>query len=738
MPKVSIVITCHNHGRFLPFAIKSAISQTYKDFEVIAVDDGSTDNTAAVLVKYENDPRFTIIHQERKGPASARNLAIEQANGDFILPLDADDIIEKNMLEETVPVLEKNPDLGVAYTQWKTFGDVIKLVLPIEYNFLVLAYHANFIPGCSLYRKQAWKEAGGYNTDMEYGGEAWDLFVRMGEKGWCGGLVSKTLLMTRIHSESMQGLSDKHKQDIINQVVANNKDVYSKNVEAKDWFEAKQLARENRYPFSDVPIPELNDVLIKNLAWPKPASAPKVSIIIPCYNQADLLDEAVNSALCQTYQSFEIVIVNDGSTDNIGEALKKHANNPKIHIINQENQGVASARNNAILTAGGEYILPLDADDMIEPTYLEKTVASLDAEEKAGIAYTYIKFFGNAEREIQQIDFDFMVLAYHGNFMTCTSLFRKTAWEDAGGYNPNMRYGYEDWDLWLGISERGWGVTFVKEPLIHYRQTETSRSDEAHRHLPELYRQLIANHPITYAQPLAEKKWLRFVKQVSDETRFPIGNATSPCFQTYIDNIIFEPVDKPDVSVIITCDHRANTIMESVRSILFQDYRSFEIIIVDLGIAGDAKGELEKLKANPRVAIIDATFSRDLISSTSKAVSGARGKYILMLSNGDVVHKTLLSKATREFNKRTKLGIVYANEQERNGEEAARKIQYSYAALKRQNYIGRHAVFSKHAWLEAGGFKKETLNPDILWGLWLRMGDLGWAGKLIDEPLVLQ
>ena len=108
---------------------------------------------------------------------------------------------------------------------------------------------------------------------------------------------------------------------------------------------------------------------------------PKVSVIIPCYNHGEYLDEAVESVLTQTYQNFEIIIVDDGSTDQSTIDLLKVYRKPKTRVIRTDNQGLASARNNGIKEAKGEYILPLDADDKIGKEYLKKAVKILDENE---------------------------------------------------------------------------------------------------------------------------------------------------------------------------------------------------------------------------------------------------------------------------------------------------------------------------------------------------------------------
>lgn len=115
--------------------------------------------------------------------------------------------------------------------------------------------------------------------------------------------------------------------------------------------------------------------------------SPKVSVIVPCYNLGQYLDETIDSILAQTYQDFKIIIVNDGSTDGDTIELLKTYNKPKTQVIHTENQGPSAARSAGIPLAKGQYILPLDADDLIGDTYLEKAVEVLDKDPSIGIVY---------------------------------------------------------------------------------------------------------------------------------------------------------------------------------------------------------------------------------------------------------------------------------------------------------------------------------------------------------------
>lgn len=195
---------------------------------------------------------------------------------------------------------------------------------------------------------------------------------------------------------------------------------------------------------------------------------PKVSVIIPCYNQGAYVAEALDSVLAQPCRDFEIIVVNDGSTDPETRAILERLERPATRVIHTANQGLAAARNNGIAQAAGQYILPLDADDRIGPGYLEKGAAVLDRHPEVGFVYCLARLFG-AKRGMFYLNRGGLGDMLLDSRVFCSALFRKADWEAAGGYNSNMRHGWEDWDFWLSLLEQGKSPYLIPEVLFHYR-----------------------------------------------------------------------------------------------------------------------------------------------------------------------------------------------------------------------------------------------------------------------------
>jgi glycosyltransferase involved in cell wall biosynthesis len=225
---------------------------------------------------------------------------------------------------------------------------------------------------------------------------------------------------------------------------------------------------------------------------------PKVSVIIPCYNLGAYLDEAVDSVLAQTFRDFEIIIVNDGSTDESTMNLLANYNKPKTRVLHQENQGVSSARNNGIRISSGEYVCCLDADDKYHPEFLEKTVKVLDEDgaHQYGFVTTWFYAFGEKDAIWDTLDFDPWREAV-SNGIHVASLFRRECWEKRGGYSVSLA-GYEDWDFWISIVAMGYEWANIKEPLFSYRVRANSKVNRDKQNRITLYRQIIRNNKDFY------------------------------------------------------------------------------------------------------------------------------------------------------------------------------------------------------------------------------------------------
>jgi glycosyltransferase involved in cell wall biosynthesis len=201
---------------------------------------------------------------------------------------------------------------------------------------------------------------------------------------------------------------------------------------------------------------------------------PKISIIVPCYNQAQFLNEALQSVLAQTYTNWECIIVNDGSPDNTAQiALDWTQKDDRFKYVCKENGGLSSARNAGIEKAKGEFILPLDADDKIGEVYIKLGIEAFNDNPELKVVYCKAEKFGEETGLWHLEPFSIFDLCLY-NMIFCTALFKKKDWEMVGGYDCNMFYGLEDWEFWISILKNGGDVKIIPYIGFYYRITSNS------------------------------------------------------------------------------------------------------------------------------------------------------------------------------------------------------------------------------------------------------------------------
>lgn len=225
----------------------------------------------------------------------------------------------------------------------------------------------------------------------------------------------------------------------------------------------------------------------------------KVSVIMPCYNDGKYIREAIQSVKRQTYTNIELIIIDDGSDDSETLGILEQIKG-EVTLLHTNHLRPAGARNHGIEEATGKYILPLDSDDMIEPSYIEKAVGILEGDGKIGVVYCHADLFGerSGRWELPDYSFDKMLL---DNVVFVTALFYRADWKAVGGFNTEMLAGMEDYDFWLAIMELGREIYQIPEVLFHYRIKPTSRTtgfQSDYLQMQATYRQIYDNHKVFY------------------------------------------------------------------------------------------------------------------------------------------------------------------------------------------------------------------------------------------------
>jgi GT2 family glycosyltransferase len=228
---------------------------------------------------------------------------------------------------------------------------------------------------------------------------------------------------------------------------------------------------------------------------------PAISVVVPCYNAGHFLDGLMDSLARQTLRDFEIVVIDDGSTDE--ETLRKLAElETRVRVIHQENRGLSAARNVGFRAARADLVMPLDCDDRLEPPFLEEGLAVLKSAppDVAGV-FCHMRLIGSGsgllERHFNRFDLLF------ANPMPAGTLIRKSVWQSTGGYDETMREGYEDWEFYIRLMRMGYRAIEIPEPYLLYRVSQSGMlfSQSSGRHAA-LWRAIRQKHAGLY-RPLA-------------------------------------------------------------------------------------------------------------------------------------------------------------------------------------------------------------------------------------------
>lgn len=411
---ISIVIPVYNAEKYLEQCLNSIKNQTYKNFEVILVNDGSIDHSESICMDFVKvDTRFKYFTKVNGGASSARNLGLDNAQGKYITFIDADDWVDENHLEVLINnIKENNSDMAVSSI--KKFDNVSKFGFRVHskqekyllnYNklnreeFLVIlpklihASNSYKIAVSKLFKKELLSDVR-FDESIVYG-EDLDFFFKIYNNISSISYVDEVSYIYRLYDEST---SSKFGQLYMEQELGIYKKMYEKIEELglptihyyntiRDLLEFRKDLLENRVLFNE--YLEFLETKEKSVTYPKDL----ISIIVPIYNVYPYLRLCLERIENQTYPHFEVLLINDGSRDNSKDICLEFAERDKrFKYIEQKNAGLSAARNTGILNATGEFITFIDGDDFVEPNYLEELYYASLKNDSEIVVGSYKKF----------------------------------------------------------------------------------------------------------------------------------------------------------------------------------------------------------------------------------------------------------------------------------------------------------------------------------------------------------
>lgn len=238
-PLVSVIIPCYKQARYVTEAMESVLAQTETRWEMIVVNDGSPDDTSAVvrafMASHPGRP-ITFIEQPNTGVSSARNAGFRAARGAYLLPLDADDRIAPGFITACLGALQGSPRAGFAYTHVHRFGLVDEVFVVPPFDAHTEVHEDNIVPVCALIRRAAWEQVGGYAETMLHGYEDWDFWVGCIEKGWSGIRIPEPLFDYRIKETGASHTANERRMALIAQIVRQHPSLYEETT--RTWAES--------------------------------------------------------------------------------------------------------------------------------------------------------------------------------------------------------------------------------------------------------------------------------------------------------------------------------------------------------------------------------------------------------------------------------------------------------------------------------------------------------------------
>ncbi|MCL6622017.1 MAG: glycosyltransferase [Syntrophobacterales bacterium] len=641
-PGVSVVMAVHNGALYLKEAVQSILNQTYPQFEFIIVDDASTDATPQLLEEF-TDCRITVLRNPtRIGLTASLNRGIAQARAPYIARMDADDLSLPERLACQRQFLEEHPDCALVGSPYylmdergRLTGLVPVLTDPEELRAGLMEQNW-FGHGSVMVRRQALLEVGGYNERYAYA-QDYDLWLRLAERYQVANLP-EPLYCWRKREE---GISQARRAE-------------------QEHF--ARLARREAAARRQLPAPPATAAPEPPAAAPPP-EPPLISVIVPTYNRPQMLVEAVESILHQTYPRVEIIVVNDGGVEVESLVAWLNRTGTLTYVRHDRNRGLAAARNTGLRLARGKYIAYLDDDDLFYPEHVETLVTALE-QSRFRVAYTdacqaaRIRDRGRwvtVSREVcLSHDFDRDSLLVQNLFPVLCVMHERACLEDVGLFDETLT-SHEDWDLWIRLA--------LKEEFLHIRKvtaeyswcgdgsTMTSRIPEDFVRTLKLIHDRYA--PYVADRPELKERQRRFLTEVlarpgmsppPEKTsavapKEPVAPSLPPAGPGQASGSPPEAppgsaAAPPPVSIIIPVYNHLELTQDCLNSLWEHTPAGlYELIVVD-NASTDASGVfLAQQAAAGRLKLISNDANLGFSRACNQGARAAQGEFLLFLNN---------------------------------------------------------------------------------------------------------
>jgi len=461
---ISALVVAKNEELFIKGCIERILPYVT---EVIFVDNCSIDKTREIVENIKNDKIKIFDYPETNDQGALRQFSLDQATEEWIWQVDADEYYEKDAcisIMEAVNYSKGAISFRVGYNQlsWRNgyVQDNFEHYPDRLYKREVVDRYDGMLPNDMTKVKRGIFK---HRPFLEYD--------NMQDKSF-ENPVQPILPVKYYHLARTKGYNYEYKK------------WYRYNEVNHKWDEnrLKETTRLNQW------VSGRYDIKPMETPFELPKALPKVSVIIPNFQYAQFVGQAIESIQKQTYGVHEIIVIDDGSHDNSKAVISKY----DVTLKCVSNGGVACARNEGAVMATGDYLIFMDADDEIEPMYIQRCVEELGDNQ---IVYTDIRFFGDTDFVNAQPDYSLEEMRKWQVVPSTCALIDRHCWELVGGFDNTEHY--EDWGFWLRCAKAGFNFKHIKEPLFKYRKHGSSRIDLLDKNKAYGFKQLRERYQIT-------------------------------------------------------------------------------------------------------------------------------------------------------------------------------------------------------------------------------------------------
>ncbi len=497
-PIVTYIAVSYNHQNYLRETLNSIILQDhFNECELIVWDDGSKDESRQEISnwKKENDSINNVnlfLNSENIGLCPTLNKCIEIAKGTWIKMIACDDVLELNYFTEFYKQVRAHQNASFFCSDISITDSNSKTTIKSNWNYSNIKptheyinefknlLNAQYLHAPSMcFKKDLWKTIGGFDSSLSY--EDWDFLLRAKkDHEFC--FSEKQLVKYRVHSHNMHHeieTNEKYIKDTIDLLLKHYTEEYSTLI-------------------SDKLIDNISKLLIinENLAleiWEKVLSKlkiittdnPLISVLFPVYNSEKYLENSLKTLLLQSYKNFEIIAIDDNSTDSSSSILEKYSNlDLRIKVVKKDsNLGLIKTLNHGLTFCKGQYIMRMDSDDLIVPNRIDLLVSEIISEKYDAVSSWMINFYNKNKfetirfkkyiEELKIISFFYIPISH------AATMFKSEVINNLK-YNEDFKY-VEDYELWIRFFKNKYKIKMIEKPLYFYRQHENQVTKSSHK-----------------------------------------------------------------------------------------------------------------------------------------------------------------------------------------------------------------------------------------------------------------